>query len=405
MNNPELEILIRFVEKKFNNGSRKTWKNKDFEQLSFTIHRQTKILISVATLKRLFGKVKTGQNYSPQPSTLDALKQYSDFDKLYAESQEKKYRRAKLLMWSVIGAVVFCIFYLIILNPEPVFEKEENLVEGSLTLTKVEGKCPATAFFDVEMEETDKVVRVHFDDNSPSKVVNGQKHISHFYPYPGVFRPQMKSNGILVDSSQVVLVETDGWQAISHYFGKQVQARYHPMPFEKSYSDSIFHATKRDISAVGLDTSKVVVVRVDNYERTEYSGDSFHLKATVRNSTFWAGVRCYSVILLVQGTQGKVFIKLVQDGCSGYSDIVLGDVRYFGTKESTVMATDLSDWLDVEIINQEKNVEVWLGGSRVLKQSYQKSIGDIVGTSIIFHGSGSVRDFELVNPDGLKIAI
>ena len=72
--------LLKRVEVVLNKGDYKEWKNRDFQELSFQIKRDTDILISTGTLKRIFGKVKTGENYNPQLTTIEALILYIGAD-------------------------------------------------------------------------------------------------------------------------------------------------------------------------------------------------------------------------------------------------------------------------------------------------------------------------------------
>ena len=393
MNKQELELILRFVEKKLAHGKRKSWKNKDFEKLSFIIHRQTKVLISVATLKRLFGKVKTDRSYTPQPATIEALKLFCDFDKLYTKQQTNRYRQLKIMTWSMVTLVILAIVYLIIINPNPMLEDEVN-VTAALNITRVEGKCPATAFFDILTDNPAASLEINFGDGTMRIPTKKKRSISHFYAYPGLFNVGIYDKNKRISNEEAVLVETDRWQGIAHYHGEPVE-RYYPLLFEDIFHDEVVHAEPMALAKAGLDTTKVLVVRIDNYRATTFSGDSFELNARVKNGTFWPGIRCYSVILMVQGTYGKVSIKLVEEGCSGYSELIAGEIRQFGTEEISALSVSLKDWLDVKIVNRDKNIIIALDGKKVLSSSYQKSIGDIVGGSVIFHGSGTLDMFEL----------
>ncbi|GAF05041.1 hypothetical protein JCM21142_93764 [Saccharicrinis fermentans DSM 9555 = JCM 21142] len=68
----------------------------------------------------------------------------------------------------------------------------------------------------------------------------------------------------------------------------------------------------------------------------------------------------------------------------------------------TYLTLDRSKWQDIHILNQEKNVKLVMNRDTVLEVSYEKSIGQILGTSIEFHGSGSV-DNILLKADGVPV--
>ena len=65
------------------------------------------------------------------------------------------------------------------------------------------------------------------------------------------------------------------------------------------------------IGGLGLDTTKVISTRIDNYKETHFSADQFSYRAELKNDTFWPGIRCYSAIITIQGSEGKIELKLV----------------------------------------------------------------------------------------------
>ena len=56
MNRAQHQNILQSVEKKFERGKSQQWKNRDFSDLSFEIHLQTKTLISPATLSDFLGR-------------------------------------------------------------------------------------------------------------------------------------------------------------------------------------------------------------------------------------------------------------------------------------------------------------------------------------------------------------
>ena len=54
-----LKSIKKGVVRQFKKGKPEHWRNRDFEDLSFEVRKATKVLISAATLKRIFGKNKT----------------------------------------------------------------------------------------------------------------------------------------------------------------------------------------------------------------------------------------------------------------------------------------------------------------------------------------------------------
>ena len=51
---------------------------------------------------------------------------------------------------------------------------------------------------------------------------------------------------------------------------------------------------------------------------------------------------------------------------------------------------NLHQWPEIEIRNNDKNVSVSIAGSVVFDNTYNQSIGEIPGTTVMFHGRGSL---------------
>jgi hypothetical protein len=81
MNN-NLEIVavkkcLELIENKLNRGASADWTGYDFEKLSDEIQVVTGVLLSVTTLKRLWGRLKYGN--TPTTTTLNTLAQFAGY--------------------------------------------------------------------------------------------------------------------------------------------------------------------------------------------------------------------------------------------------------------------------------------------------------------------------------------
>ncbi|WP_430933369.1 hypothetical protein [Saccharicrinis sp. 156] len=396
MNKDITRQILKQVEKKFNRGRGVNWKNRDFEDLSFSVHQQTKVLISVATLKRIFGKVKTDANYSPQESTLEALANYTEFD--FTTNPKKS---SVKYIWYLVPLLIIVIgfFYTISFDNNKTLIKNSP-IQATIQLVKTEGNCPTTAYFDLEIQETQDSVFIDFGDNSEFHQVNHQKAISHFYAYPGQFEAKLRSRGEVIARSDKILVKTNGWQAFTYYYfgdyNAETRKRYYPVPLEKAVKSNVFHVSPKTISSLGIDTTEIISVRLDNYKKTGINGDLFTYKARLKTSSFWPAVRCYSTYVVVVGTSGEISFKFVGEGCSTYSSYGISEIKRTGLEEDlSSLVVNRNEWFDVEITNQSKNVQLLVNNKEVFAGEYKNSIGEIVGTTVEFHGSGSVDHVKL----------
>ncbi len=398
MNKEIHERLLRFIEEKMNQGRREDWTNGDFDRLSNQVRKETKVYLSTATLKRIFGKVQVKKGYTPHRSTLEALKQFVDYEKRSRiEELKDQQRRRQITGWGLGMAGILIVTLAIFLWPSP-GHSDSTSVRGSIDLDRLEGSCPSTAFFNLELDSLPGF-RVKFGDESPKQQITpkSSQKISHFYAYPGLFRPQLWFRKQLLAHTEPVLVETQGWQAFAHLYKVEVNTehRYHPIKLSESLEDGVFHPSKAELAKAGLDTTDILVVRLDNYAPLGVSADEFVYQARLKNDEFWPGVRCYSIIVLIQGTEAKVEFKLVAEGCSGYAQATLGDSTLKFQVDLLPLALDVGKWNTFEVSNKESQVSLKANGEELFSGSYAGSLGEIVGTSVIFHGSGSVDYIKL----------
>ncbi len=389
MHHKDQRRLIKFIEDRFDHGKSRKWQNRDFEALSFQVKRSTKVLLSVATLKRFFGKVQVSEGYTPQRSTFEALKLYADYD-TQNDAHNAKMKIVRRIVWVAVGLTFIVGCYWLLHG-----RLTSEYVSGKLTLKRLEGKCPSTAYFNIEVPESSDTVKIDFGDGEINQdVKEGLHDLTHFYAYPGRFEATLKYQEKSICNPVPVYIVTEGWQAFAHYYETMVE-RYHPIPVEENLSDNQFRVSPGRLSSMGLDTTKIVVVRLDNYEKTDKSADTFNYKTRLRNDTFWPGVRCYSVIISIQGTRGKVEFKLVAEGCSGYSQVIIGNEILDTTDNPTALVLNMKKWSDIEIRNHNKYVELYINGELLFNHRYEASLGQLFGTSVIFHGSGTVENVIL----------
>lgn len=393
MSKQRLKALLKLVETTFGRGDSHLWKNRDYEELSFAILQKTKILISAATLKRIFGKVKTDTNYTPQESTVKALCDFSGYtDIRNIDHQPQKARRR----YYYIGILAIAITGAgLILN---LFMHKTTTCGSTIKLIKTEGYCPLSAGFSIDNVEqkNEPKLYVDFGDRTKQTLVTQNGPLTHFYAYPGIFRAKLIDQKRIIHQTAPILVQTKGWQAFASYFEPEKSERYYPIPLDMVRHNSIISVTPRILASLGIDTTEIVVLRMDNFKPSNLTADNFDYEAVVKNCEFWPAIRCYSIIVSVAGTKGKVEFKLVGEGCSTFAWYVLGN-ELCSACDSTLnnLIYDRKNWLNIEIVNRDKKVVLYLNGNPVFEHEYTESLGNLVGTTIAFHGLGSIKGIQL----------
>lgn len=266
-------------------------------------------------------------------------------------------------------------------------------------MQKLEGNTPATAFFNYSNPPKKDSAFIVFDDGQPLRFLSPKDtSISHVYNYPGLFKVALKTRKQIISDTLNILVSTNGWQALASYYQQDFRSRYYPFPMELVSTNEGFHPSRKNLASIGIDTTKILVVQLDNYKVTQVNGDSFTLKTRLKNVNYWPAIRCYSAYIKLVGKNGLIMFKLTNQGCSGFGELTLSEKSEHGSNfDLSGLTLNIKDWNQIEIQNRQKNISLLINDIEVFEDSYQKSIGNIVGISIQFHGSGYVDYFELLD--------
>ncbi|WP_186758105.1 hypothetical protein [Echinicola salinicaeni] len=391
-----LEIIKKAVIAEFNNGNPKNWQNKDFESLSFKIKIETKILISKSTLKRIFGKNKTGEAYYPQPATLEALQEFGkvkDPESILIQQKQKFQKRSLLALLGI--ALISISLLLLAINQSETTES----IHAELKLERVEGSSPSTAFFSYSIPETKDSLFLYLGNKmEPFYLSPYNNKISVYLRFPGVFHPFIASrNKKVLASTEGLFVQSKGWQALGYYYEQPYSMRYYPIPMNYNSPDYAFHINGSDLHRLGMDTSKIIVLRLDNFKKTDVNGDDFILNTKVKSAEFWPAIRCNSIYISVEGENSKISFKTTHTGCSAFSEYILSEKFGTGSDQLVNFSIDTREWHMVEIKNVNKKVEVKINNQLAFSDNYSKSLGKIHGVSVMFHGNGYLDHLQLVD--------
>ena len=407
----ELLDIIKCCELRFNRGAAAAWKHSDFTDLSQEIRVQTKVLISANTLKRIFGKISVDDDYQPQQATLDALKLYGGYEPGLAEPStthtEKpviKTVKASSAVFTVRNLFIAAVF-IIGLGALLLFTmyQRKSIPEGSIRLTATEGLLPATAFFETQLSGDRDSVFVNFGDKSPLVYVKpGTRTLSHNYLFPGVFNISLQTGGNKSIASTKIAVRSDNWIGLGFHNQRELPKRYYEFPAVKT-GDSLYHLSKAQLFAAGLDTSILFYTRLCNYTplTVKSDPDNFIFEAVLKNRVNEKAIYCNGVQFQIAGIDHFIRFKLISPGCSNRVLNILSEQNFEGAKNNlSQFAVNLREWTHVKLINQDKKVSLFVNDKLIFSGQYQVSIGEIQGLFIEFEGTGYVKSCELRTPDG-----
>ncbi len=424
MNSNDFHSILELVELKFNRGSSKNWKNRDFEDLNFEITKKTKTNISAHTLKRIFGKIKTDEYYLPQKATIQALKQYIDFetntitlpevkitdtattsptDSLIIEhkNNNNQNKKNKLIAFSVFLIVIGFISFSIYQSKNTIKD-----LPAQVKLISTEGEIPTSAQFEYSTPNDKDSFRIGYDNEyDPIPVPNGKKMKSnYYYQYPGMFRVRMWNKLKIISPTISVYVPTKGWEVFGNYHKQKQLERYYNIELKKCMQDSIFSLSKSLIQNVGIDTSRLAEITLNNYHPTAINGDNFILETTLKNSDKWIGSSCNSVYLFIVGTKEAIQLHFANPGCSYWIHCRLSERKLDKRNENLKNFTfDLTKWQHFRVENTNRHIKISVNNIERFSSTYNESIGEIMGVTIKFQGNGYLKDYRLTDLNNKEI--
>ncbi|MFC2110648.1 hypothetical protein ACFLRU_07050 [Bacteroidota bacterium] len=404
----DFETVIRLVEQRFDRGNAKNWQNKEYTDLSFAIRKKTKVSISVSTLKRIFGKVSTPNRYYPQKATLEALINYSgyEFQQAQTNSVVKPNKKYKKLALFAIPLLITCVGIIFFANSfKNIFDNPTN---ASIELITIDGNNPATVFLRYDTPITDDSLFINFGDGyEPVYIIAGKKEISRYYRFPGIFNITIEKNDQVISDTLKIKIETNGWEALAYYFDQQYKDRFYPLLIKESYKNNALFYSTSELSDFGIDTGRIVMMRLDNYFANKNNADNFIFKTRIKRASYWPVLRCYGMEIIIAGEKGDISFKFIKPGCSKWANYKLSEKIVDGdSKQVTSLGIDFSDFKTILIKNINQSVSLIVDEQEIINDTYKKSIGNICGISYIFHGNGSVdytflqvADSVIVNKD------
>lgn len=447
------------VEKKFAMGPAALWTETTFKILSDHISSASKRNISINTLRRLFGRTKTDEDYMPQMETRNALAIYIGFKDWYefchlqeADTVQNKAKDNVPLEATFSEPTIIPVSELAIEKeqvPEEVITHNPTTIEkvetganfganepirpngakilskarvigilGSgiglilffwwlkrtalseqkkinITITDTAGYAPTVVIFKIDLTDTD-LNNLHFD--------YGDK--SGFYPNLAIeTAPHLyKYSGIFstkltrgdaVLAGRKVFVRSKGWQRIAEYNG---HIYYFP---ENTRLEEI----------IGLTQKKSLEKSTDHF-RTQYryfdtlkiNADSFRFKAEMTSKIYNTSIDCFAYKLKFYAETGTHEICLIRPGCERFTYNLFSDSAVKGTTENLPLGVDLAKWKQVAIESDKGKVKVIINDKLEYETSYSKPMGKLLGVALLLDGHAKIKNMDLTNiPDGYVV--
>lgn len=411
-----LEACCKKVAEIFTEKPVAAWQNADYVSLSRAIAKKTRVYLSENTLKRVYGKIKSPHGYFPQKASRDAMAQYigfanwnelennvdaeinamditrpdSDPNVMVAISPVKKLlvRIAALLALLALTYGAFTT-YSYLSPPAP---------SGTLTCHNDIGINQHSAVFSLNIDKTPRNTRpgisIDFGDGTSKGIDPGDSIINHYYKAPGLYRPVLFVDNTPVDTS-LVYVKTQGWQAIASM--PQDTERVYPV-IGHSFLPDYFHVSGKELSKSGIDTTKTFYVTFSNIKRTSITTDNMQFKAFVKSSPERTGVRCSQVDITLFGENGRHEFSMMKPGCTYWTHYRFSEITKSGTQsDAREMGYDFSDGAPLLLTIRAGRVVLNVDQQDIIKLTYNKRLGNLMGVSVTFSGVGSFSNLQITD--------
>jgi hypothetical protein len=421
-----LQQCKKAVEIKLGWEESNAWTNHDFQTLSTKIQESTGVNLSVATLKRLWGKVK--YDSKPTITTLNTLAQFTGhenwraFKQKHAETElvspantiareatQNASRAAglpgsKKNVWrfGIIGAVVCGGVLFILLNAGTKSRGTEIIADQYTFSSKkivLEGVPNSVIFdYDASASPTDTIfIQQSWDERLRTLVSRDQHQHTSIYYTPGFFQAKLVIGNTIVKQHNL-LINSNGWIAL---------VKQNPVPVY--FDDSDFR--KPGMLSLPLEKLKEnnIPFQPDipwtSYYNVRDFGDlhtsNFIFETAVRSDYKEGAGICQSVQILLLLEGDVIIIPLSIKGC--VSDLALFFGQPYDGKKTDLSAfgCDLSQWVKLRCEVKNKKGKITINDQVALENDFSFS-EKIVGLIFRFQGTGSVNDVRL-SADGRVI--
>lgn len=402
--NYHIELCKKLLEEKFSFGNGQGYTQKDLEQLSLYIEENTGYYISLSTLKRVWkGSYKT----QPQLATLNALVEvlgygnWQDFKIQYQKAkvveQEVPQKKRFPIYWATSIALIVIIVVVLSFDKSGTSTvKISGPVSFSANKTVAKG-VPNTFIFEYDLShvKADSFFIQQSWNGWRKEKIDPQKTVyASTYYESGYHRAKLIANNDVI-ATQPVHVLSDGWEP--HVYYSEADDRFIDFKGESFVAEGKLHLPVALLKKRGLDTSRYFMSRISHSEDYGVSSNNFNFKTRLKLDPVIES-NCPFVNVVLVTTEHIFSVKLVRKGCETDASYKLGEIYKSGKDNNlSQLGSDLYDWNDLEIRVSSKMATILLNGKETYTENYQDDLGDIMGLSYIFEGTGSIDLVELSN--------
>lgn len=403
-----IKECLFLIESKFNRGASQQWTNYDFEKLSEEIQEVTGVLLSITTLKRVFGKVK--YNSAPSTVTLNALARYVGFadwgefrskkipeHEPTAGTTKKMHTRTLFLskrfywwMGSIAAVLLLFVFFIGLPKGSTTSTQNSSLYAFSSNKVLTAGVPNSVIFnYDATAAENDSVFITQSWDISRKKLVSkNNKTFSSIYYYPGFYQAKLIV-GNKVKKHHNLMIASNGWLAavmqpdVPIYFKK-----------EEFLKNSMVNLTPSLLEAYHLPLQPhaptICLFNVRNLPGLQ--NDNFTFETTLKSEFSGGSAACQNISVQILCKNDVIAIPLCAKGCVGNLQLFAAGSKVSSSESDlSGFGCDLTKWVTLKVEAKNKYIHFIINGKEAYSLKFPNPTAEIIGVEYIFNGTAAVK--------------
>lgn len=409
------------IEHRLNWGSSDAWATHDYELLSRKIYDVTNVNLSVATLKRIWGKIR--YDSKPTITTLNTLAQYIEYENWRAFVQHHSAARENGHAPALNGhshedapdprkksrsnfiKIAACFIVLLVTAGIVYFKTSQKPVSSPLNPSSFEFSSkkivdvgvPNTVIFDYDASSataSDTIyIQQSWDKRLRGQVTHLEKQHTSIYYYPGFFQAKLIVNEQIMKEHNL-FIKTDGWLPL-------VEQRPVPVYFKESDAvhDGTMSLTKEQIQSFNVDLQPTTPW-TDFYNVRDFEGltsEAFKFETEIRNDYKDGSAACQFAMIQVLLEGATLTLPLSIPGCVSELNFMGKDGK---KTDLSALGVDLSKWVKVVCVIQDNLITVNINDNPAFTIPQVMPATKIVGLVYRFQGTGSVNSLKLSRVNG-----
>ena len=397
-------------------GDSGEWSDLDFEKLSQHIFEKTGTMLSITTLKRLWGRVK--YDSSPNAATLNVIAKFVEFDDWRAFKQhidnekisdvpaatptQKRKNYFPIALAVTVTAVFLGLIMAWSINSNPT--QFANLkAPVNFSSRKVAEGLPNSVVFNYDASGlgVDSVtLQQSWDASRVERISAKLKEHTSIYYYPGYFAAKLIVNGKILKETPV-FIKSNSWMGI---IDKK------PIPTYLSSNDihlqgALGISAKTLAAKIGSPVFNNQGVNFSNIrEFPGLNGGDFTLETTLRNTSTPEEASCRKVMIYIIGKSNAIIIPLADKGCISALYMYTSSEWVNGKeKDMSAFGCDFKQFQHLSCSVKNMKLSISLNKKQIFTAPITQTIGDIVGISIGFEGAGEIKDVKLSNNEKVML--